>query len=198
MSVLAGKDPMEKKEGMDYRFLIAPALWVVLVGILFVVAPTNIVKVGHLFSVAMNFGMTAWVTCIAGTIMFIKLPRTQFANVQGFLFPIYFLFQSICSFIILYSMHSRFGLIGSNYIQTIIVDINFLCSILQTILIEPKTGKTMVKFMAIRKEEGDNSTSKEFKQAKGAFYCWHGISSLVNVASFLLQAVHIYWLSTMI
>lgn len=194
MSVIAGKEPMEKKPGMDYRFLIAPALWIVAIAILYIFAPTNIVKLGYLFGLTFNFGMTTWVTCIAGTIMFIKLPRSQFAQVQGVLFPIYFLVQSCSSLIISYALHS--GNINASFTQIIFVDINFICSIIQTILIEPKTGSTMRVFMQIRKEEGDESKTQKFKSAKGAFYMWHGISSLINVASFLIQSVHIYWLSS--
>ena len=194
MSVLAGKEPMEKKPGMDYRFLIAPALWIVVIAILLILSPTSIIKLAYLFGLTFNFGMTTWVTCIAGTIMFIKLPRSQFAQVQGVLFPIYFAVQSCCSLIIAYALHS--GNINGDYKQIIIVDINCICSVIQTILIEPKTGSTMKVFMKIRKEEGDESKTQQFKSAKGAFYMWHGISSLVNVASFLLQSVHIYWLSS--
>ena len=183
-------DPMERKEGIDFRFLIAPALWAGTIAAGCFLYPTNLLKLGHLFGCCMNFGMTTYFTCIAGSIMFQTLPRPQFAKVQGKLFPIYFGFQTLCSLLVALSMHKY----SEDQIQKIVAYLSFFFCVSQTLILEPKTKSAMDIFMKVRKEEGEESESKEFKKAKGTFYAWHGISSLWNIASFLLQSVHIYWL----
>eukprot|EP01083_Nonionella_stella_P185094 674007_1 len=176
--------------GMDFRFLLAPSLWTGTIAAASFLYPTDALKLGHSFSVAMNFGMTAYVTCVAGPIMFRTLPRQQFATVQGMLFPIYFAFQSLSSLIVALSMHKYSNNVAQNRVSYSLL----LLSMFQTIILSPKTQSTMEVFMKLRKEEGEDSNTEKFKKAKGAFYACHGISSLCNIASFLLQSVHIYWL----
>merc|ERR1711971_1294151 len=128
---------------------------------------------------------------IAGSIMFQTLPRPQFAKVQGKLFPFYFGFQSLCSSLVALSMYKN----SKNFNQNLLTYLAAFLAISQTIILEPKTKKAMEVFMKVRKEEGEESDSEQFKKAKGTFYAWHGVSSLWNIASFVLQSCHIYWLS---
>ena len=183
-------DPMQRKEGIDFRFLIAPALWTGCVAAGCFLYPTDYLQLGHLFGTAMNFGMTTYFTCFAGSIMFQNLPRPQFAKVQAKLFPIYFAFQSLSSFLVALSMYKY----SDNLTQNIGAYLSFFFAISQTLILEPKTNAALDVFMAVRKEEGEESKTQRFKKAKGKFYAYHGVSSLFNICSFLLQTVHIYWL----
>eukprot|EP00484_Ammonia_sp_Unknown_P024552 CAMPEP_0197026452 /NCGR_PEP_ID=MMETSP1384-20130603/6535_1 /TAXON_ID=29189 /ORGANISM="Ammonia sp." /LENGTH=188 /DNA_ID=CAMNT_0042455117 /DNA_START=21 /DNA_END=584 /DNA_ORIENTATION=- len=179
----------QKKEGMDFRFLIAPTSWIVTIAVAFFLFPTDALTVAHLFSTAMNFGMTAYVTCIAGTIMFTTLSRPQFTKVQSKLFPIYFAMQSVCSFLTALSMLKS----SSDSVQAGIACLSFGFCFIQSIYLEPKTHAALQVWNKIRKEEGEESQTKQFKAAKGKFFAFHGISTLCNIGSFLLQTVHIYW-----
>ena len=177
---------------MDFRFLIAPALFAGTMIGSYCLYPTNVLKLAHLFGISLNFGMTTYTTCIAGNIMFTTLPRAQFAEVQGKLFPIYFALQSICSLVVAFSMYQN----SDNFNQKIIAYLSAFFCVLQTVIISPKTKTALDAFYKVRKEEGDESKSDKFKKVKGKFYMWHGISSLWNIGSFLLQSIHIYWLSS--
>ena len=84
---------------------------------------------------------------------------------------------------------------SDNRIQRGMAIVSFVCAMLQVMIIDPKTTKALKVFNKIRKEEGEESESKEFKKARGKFGMWHGISLLVNLTTLLLQTRHIYWMS---
>lgn len=179
-----------KAKGLDKRFLIAPGLWAGAVATSYFMQPADLLKLGHLYSVALNFGMTAFFTIISSPIMLRELPRPQFGRVQGKLFPWYFGLQSVCSLLVASSMHKY----SDNKAQKVMAYLSVLCAALQVVIIEPQTNSALKAFTKIRKEEGEDSETKEFKKAKGKFYAWHGVSSLTNLATFVFQTLHIYWL----
>uniref|UniRef100_A0A8R7UCQ1 TMEM205-like domain-containing protein n=1 Tax=Triticum urartu TaxID=4572 RepID=A0A8R7UCQ1_TRIUA len=54
-------------------------------------------KVSHLLCFATCWGAALWATFIGGIIMFKNLPRHQFGNLQGKMFPAYFTLISACA-----------------------------------------------------------------------------------------------------
>eukprot|EP00483_Globobulimina_turgida_P000492 UN00492 len=178
---------------MDARFLIAPALFVC--GIIgnYLLYPANVMKLCHLFGASLNFGMSAYTTCIVGAVMLKTLPRPQFAAVQKKLFPIYFSLQTICSIGIAYVMSTYKHNVGY---QKQIVYVTALLALLELLLIEPQATKALDVYLKLTKEQGEESQSKEFKKTKGKFFAWHGVSTLINIVSFVLQTFHVYWLAS--
>ena len=179
---------------MDKRFLIAPGSFVAAIAANYVVYPTNIMKLCHLFGAALNFGMTAYSTCIVGLVISKTVSRQQFVAVQSKLFPIYFTLQTICTLGVAFIM-SRYRNENIEY-QKANVYATAILTLIQFLLIEPKVNKTMIPYLKLKKEQGEDSTSDEYKKAKGKFFMYHGISSLINLISFVLQSLHIYWLSS--
>ncbi|KAH9306648.1 hypothetical protein KI387_011052, partial [Taxus chinensis] len=55
-----------------------------------------VLKLAHLLSFATSWGAALWVTFIGGIIMFKTLPRHQFGNLQGKMFPAYFSMIGVC------------------------------------------------------------------------------------------------------
>ena len=123
--------------------------------------------------------------------MFRVLPTAYFANVQRRLFPIYFSIQSVAGFIVAYSMHKH----STNYYQKAVAYSSLFCAILESLVIAPTTIKAMDVYLTIKREEGEESDTEHYKQAKLKFYTLHGVSALVNMANLLLQTVHIYYLA---
>merc|ERR1712048_1517215 len=146
--------------------------------------PAELSKSIHMFGASLNFGISAYTTCVVGKVLFSTLPRAQFSAVQSKLFPIYFSLQSVCSLAIAYIMTTKYKDTG---MQTKICYMVSACAILQNALISPQTTKTLAVFSKLRREQGEDSQSPEFKKAKGKFFAWHGASTLVNLTSFVLN-----------
>ena len=79
---------MAESKGVDKRFLIAPAVCAGTVVASYLLNPTDPWKVGYLYAVCINYGMTSFFTILSSPIMLRELPRSQFGKVQSKLFPV--------------------------------------------------------------------------------------------------------------
>ena len=125
--------------------------------------------------------------------MHTTLPFDWFARVQSRLFPVYFIISTICG--LLTTLSVAFATNMDN-LQLNLLMIGTILSFSQLIFISPKTEHYMEIYMKIRKNEGQDSKTDEFKKAKGVFFKWHGISSLINIGVAMIVTFHIYYLSS--
>lgn len=134
-------------------------------------------------------------TNFVGLILFAVLPPDFFAKAQAQLFPAYFTIQSICGSIMALSL-----VIAGNVdrLQMGMLVVATIMCILQKVWLTPIIEFHLRDYQKVRKEQGDDSKTPEFKKAKGTFFKWHGISSLMNMFVGVAITFHVFYLSTLI
>lgn len=146
----------------------------------------TLIPFAHFLSTSLWFGMTFFHTGISGFIMFKELSWQKFADTQSKIFPVYFLLQTITSLIVTFAMKDT-----RNKKHLLLLLSGFVCNVAHLFVIEPWVMTKLKKYGKIRKEEGENSKSDKFIQAKKEFFKTHGISSLINLVSFFVVTMHI-------
>ncbi|KAJ2897782.1 mitochondrial outer membrane protein [Zalerion maritima] len=159
----------------------------------------------HIISYATVTGTTFFHSFINGIVMFRTLERPQFASVQNKLFPIYFGMQA--SLPVLLSLtypggasptfgasSSIPGVFDSGNTWTVLAPFAtmLLTSGLNLGVLLPMVNKTMGKRYQQEKEDGKKSYdegphSEEMRALNKRFGMLHGVSSLLNLATFLAQ-----------
>ncbi|TFJ87950.1 hypothetical protein NSK_001296 [Nannochloropsis salina CCMP1776] len=164
----------------------------------------------HLASVGAWFGISFWVTFVAGVLLFKYLPRHQFGSVQGKIFPYYFALSLVLTSLALASwVHLEGGLDllaaikSGNEDGKVVACLGgaALLSALQLLVLGPCVTQAMEARNKKEKEEGfADTTSKvgrspELLQLGAAFARMHGLSSSANLLVFLGALFQLYVLS---
>lgn len=174
-------------------------------------SPALFLKLAHLLSFATAFGSALWVTFIGGIIMFKNLPRHQFGNLQGKMFPAYFSMVSVCAAICVAAFSLTHPWYSASSVEKLQIGllVSFLVFTLSNLLIfTPMTMNMMKLRHKVEREEniGDEvGRSKNLEVAKRnpklaamnkKFGMIHGLSSLANLLSFGALAMHSWYLAS--
>src|SRR5580692_6083860 len=147
----------------------------------------------HLFTFTFWYGALLYFTCIQAPVLFKTLPRQLFGEVQGHLFPAYYLISYICGTLLVVTYHLLHPL--KNYVPQDCVKITALCLMLlfslgQGLWIGPKVAALRVERQAATDAKDQPQVdvlSKEFGKA-------HGISSLFNLIVIIAGTVYLVYL----
>ncbi|PUZ45776.1 hypothetical protein GQ55_8G251700 [Panicum hallii var. hallii] len=165
----------------------------------------------HLLAFATAWGAGLWVTFVGGIVMFKYLPRHQFGNLQGKMFPAYFTLISVCSAISVAAFAYLHPWKTSSTIER--YQLGFLlsalgCNLSNLLVSTPMTVEMMMKRHKMEKDLGIGTEvgySKNAETAKRSpalaamnrkFGMIHGLSSLANIMSFGSLAMHSWYLSS--
>ncbi|THU62654.1 hypothetical protein C4D60_Mb01t07360 [Musa balbisiana] len=167
-------------------------------------------KLCHLLAFATAWGTALWVTFIGGIIMFKNLPRHQFGNLQGKMFPAYFMVLSVCAAVSVAAFAYLHPWSLASPIER--YQLGFLLSALgfdlsNLIVFTPMTIEMMKKRHKIERDLGigeEVGGSKNLEVAKTnpqlaamnkKFGMIHGLSSLANIMAFGSLAIHSWFLA---
>jgi hypothetical protein len=145
----------------------------------------------HLLAYSTWLGAIVWTTFVAGIVMFKNLPRQMFGRVQSKLFPIYFGLSSACSAVQLGVL--LFGAAAVPQKQLVLLGLGLASSLLSFLVVEPLCTRIMFQRYDLENAaERDEGTIKALAKQFGK---WHGISSLINLATLVVAVGHGYWLA---
>uniref|UniRef100_A0A0D6R7R0 TMEM205-like domain-containing protein n=1 Tax=Araucaria cunninghamii TaxID=56994 RepID=A0A0D6R7R0_ARACU len=170
-----------------------------------------VLKLAHLLSFATAWGAALWVTFIGGIIMFKNLPRHQFGNLQGKMFPAYFSMVGMCGAICLAAFALVHPWSAASYMEKL--QMGFLASSLvftlsNLLIFTPLTMNMMRVRHKIEREEniGDEvgltknrevaKKNPKLAEINKKFGMIHGMSSLANLLSFGGLAMHSWYLAS--
>eukprot|EP01018_Ginkgo_biloba_P027430 Gb_23856 [translate_table: standard] len=170
-----------------------------------------VLKLAHLLSFATSWGAALWVTFIGGIIMFKNLPRHQFGNLQGKMFPAYFAMVAVCGAICVAAFSlihpwSSASSVEKLQIGLLVSSLGFTLSNL--LIFTPITMNMMRLRHKVERDEniGDEvGMSKNREVAKRnpklaevnkKFGMLHGLSSLANLLSFGSLTMHSWYLAS--
>lgn len=157
------------------------------------------------FAFALNFGMSMWITFVAGLVMYKNLPTQTFGYIQSKLFPYYFIIGAITGLtmllIAIYSSRNNVELTKQQKSVLIAMSVTFLTNLCNGIFIGPRAYAIMFEKHRIEKEtenkeELDNNP--QYKAVKKSFGKIHGVSSLLNMFSVGAGCYMLYWISTLL
>ncbi|ODV77978.1 uncharacterized protein CANTADRAFT_55334 [Suhomyces tanzawaensis NRRL Y-17324] len=143
----------------------------------------------HFLFYSLAFGGASFYSFIVSPIVFKKLPREEFSNLQSQVFPTYFLGQTISPIILgltsplricpftggLLALSSLAGALNYLYLLPVCADLK----VQRKKLIADKLDK-----------DANGEASEEFKKLTKQFGAYHGISTLVNIVSILSLGVY--------
>ncbi|KAK9861108.1 hypothetical protein WJX84_006090 [Apatococcus fuscideae] len=156
--------------------------------------PSQGVSFVHLMCFATWFGTQFWVTFVAGIVTFKTLARQQFGKLQSKLFPLYFLIGAACNTIMMGSL--AFGPAGLAKKQAFVLGGSLVTALLNWVFVEPKTTDLMFERYELENAESrTDADHARIKTLRKQFGMWHGISSTINLASFIFAIAHGWWLS---
>ncbi|EMG46076.1 hypothetical protein SBY92_001204 [Candida maltosa Xu316] len=143
----------------------------------------------HFLFYSLAFGGSAFYSFIVSPLVFKKLPREEFSNLQNKVFPTYFQGQIIAPVILALTQPLAFcpftlGVLG---ISSIGGALNYfwLLPVCQ------KIKEQRNQLVADKADVGaDGEPTEEFKTLSKQFGKYHGISTLVNMVSILSLAVY--------
>ncbi|XP_047087391.1 transmembrane protein 205-like [Lolium rigidum] len=168
-------------------------------------------RLAHLLCFATAWGAALWVTFIGGIVMFKNLPRHQFGNLQGKMFPAYFMLISVCSAISVAAFAYLHPWKTASTIER--YQLGFLLAALgfdlsNLLVFTPMTIEMMMKRHKIEKDLGIGSevggsrnsdvakTSPALAAMNKKFGMIHGLSSLANIMAFGSLAMHSWHLAS--
>ncbi|RLV93367.1 putative mitochondrial outer membrane protein [Spathaspora sp. JA1] len=143
----------------------------------------------HFLLYSFTFGGTAFYSWVVSPIVFKRLPREEFSNLQSHVFPCYFGVQTFAPAVLALISPLKFcpftgGLLAASAIGGLINLVGLLpvCKTLK----EKKN-----KLIADKQDKGaDGEPSEEFAAVTKKFGCYHGVSMLVNVVSIASLGVY--------
>ncbi|CAK7230230.1 hypothetical protein SCUCBS95973_007503 [Sporothrix curviconia] len=160
----------------------------------------------HVLSYGTLLGTTFFHTFINGFVQIKTLPRPQFAAVQSKLFPIYFGIQSAAPLILAVTYPGGgphgdaagvTGLLETGNRLGFLVPIATMCasSLANLLILLPATTKCMAERYSQERKDGKKSYdpaphSQEMLALNKKFGKLHGISSLLNLATFIMAIVY--------
>lgn len=168
-------------------------------------------RLAHVLCFATAWGAALWVTFIGGIVMFKYLPRHQFGNLQGKMFPAYFMLISVCSAISVAAFAYLHPWKTASTIER--YQLGFLLAALgfdlsNLLVFTPMTIEMMMKRHKIEKDLGiggevGRSRNAELAKTNPAlaamnkkFGMIHGLSSLANIMAFGSLAMHSWYLAS--
>ncbi|KAF8610662.1 hypothetical protein BDV93DRAFT_517756 [Ceratobasidium sp. AG-I] len=164
------------------------------------------VKAVYQLLFAYVFGSTLWGSFIAGFIAYRALPKQQFGLLQSRIFPIFFSTSTAVTatlFAIWATVHSDVREDSFNFqkpavTQAWVLMFAVLSHATNLFYFGPETSRIMFQRHKLERSEkkqyNDPTASPEMKQLNKQFGALHGISSLVNLLSFLCLVVHGVWI----
>ncbi|RKU40291.1 hypothetical protein DL546_001648 [Coniochaeta pulveracea] len=166
--------------------------------ILFSPAPYHILSYGTLL------GTTFFHSFVNGIVAFRELPRPQFAVLQSKLFPIYFSMQTALPVVLAVTypagLATPSGLAGlldvSNRWSALVpIATMFVTALANMVVVGPATTKCMRERKSQERKDGKKSYdppphSQEMVALNKKFGKLHGISSLLNMATFVASLVY--------
>ncbi|KAI6674551.1 hypothetical protein NL676_002457 [Syzygium grande] len=171
----------------------------------------TVLKLAHLLGFATAWGAALWVTFIGGIIMFKNLPRHQFGNLQGKMFPAYFTMVAVCCAISVASfgyLHPWKSSSTTEKYQLGFLLSAFAFNLTNLFVFTPMTIEMMKQRHKVEKEEniGDEigwTKNKEVAKVNPKlaamnkkFGMIHGLSSLANIMGFGSLAIHSWYLAS--
>ncbi|QRW00387.1 hypothetical protein RhiJN_28405 [Ceratobasidium sp. AG-Ba] len=155
------------------------------------------------------FGATLWGSFIQGFIAFRALPRQQFGMLQFKTFPVFFSTSTAITAALLgiwAASHPEVRAapldLGSSPVvaQAWLLAFTVISHASNLLYLGPKTSEVMFERhkleRAEKKQYSDPTASAEMKALNKSFGMLHGISSLVNLFSFLCMLAHGVWLGS--
>ncbi|KAL5224200.1 hypothetical protein ABZP36_010839 [Zizania latifolia] len=168
-------------------------------------------KMAHLLCFATSWGAALWATFIGGIIMFKNLPRHQFGNLQGKMFPAYFTLISVCAAVSVAAFSYLHPWKTASTVER--YQLGFLLAALgfdlsNLVVFTPMTIEMMKKRHKIERDLSigeEVGWSKNVQVAKNnptlaamnkKFGMIHGLSSLANIMAFGSLAMHSWYLAS--
>ncbi|KAG8769341.1 hypothetical protein FRC12_005016 [Ceratobasidium sp. 428] len=154
------------------------------------------------------FGSTLWGSFIQGFIAYRALPRQQFGILQFKTFPIFFSTSTAITALLLgiWAMsHPEVRTAPLNLGSSVVVQAWLLIFALVShasnlLYLGPRTSEVMFKRHRLERSEkkqySDPTASAEMKALNKQFGMLHGVSSLVNLFSFLCMLAHGVWIGS--
>ncbi|KAL4459187.1 hypothetical protein ABPG75_014052 [Micractinium tetrahymenae] len=155
--------------------------------------PATGVAFVHLLAYGSWLGSIVWTTFVAGITMFRNLPRQTFGRLQSKLFPLYFGLSAACCAIQLGVL--AFAAAAAPRKELLLLGIGLGSSLLNLLFVEPYCTKVMFQRYALENKEGARDEGAIKALAK-QFGKWHGISSLINLATLVVAVGHGWWLAS--
>jgi hypothetical protein len=147
----------------------------------------------NFFAFVFWYGTLLYFTFIQAPLLFKRLPRELFGQVQSVLFPAYYWISYICGTLLVVTYHLTHPL--TNYAPEDCVKISalylmLLFSLVQGLWIGPKVAALRIKRLEAEKAQNQpqiNALGKEFGKA-------HGISSFFNLVVIISGTVYLVYL----
>ena len=143
----------------------------------------------HLLSFATWFGVTAWVTFVAGIVQFKNMPRQGFGKLQSKLFPIYFSLLSVAIVLCIGCSTAMGGVLATKASMVNLAG-GLVCTLLNVFALEPLTTSNMFARYEMENRGSDKTDPEAYGKLKKAFGPLHGVSSLVNLLAFIAAILH--------
>lgn len=116
----------------------------------------------HVLTYSLGAGAMAWVTFVAGIVMFKSLPRQTFGRVQSRLFPIYFAWTAVSSVLQLASVRT----LTEDGMPLAVLGVELTSALLNWFWVEPVTSRLMYRRYALENSPPD-------QRDEGAFMIEH-------------------------
>ncbi|RCK63650.1 hypothetical protein Cantr_09693 [Candida viswanathii] len=143
----------------------------------------------HFLFYSLTFGGSAFYSFIVSPLVFKKLPREEFSNLQNKVFPTYFTGQTLAPIILGLAQPLAYcpftiGLLAASSIGGAL-NYFWLLPVCQKIKEERN------KLVADKQDVGaDGQPTEEFKKLNKKFGLYHGISTLINIVSIVSLGVY--------
>ncbi|ODA80103.1 hypothetical protein RJ55_03061 [Drechmeria coniospora] len=176
--------------------------------VIFSMAPYHVLSYGTLL------GTSFWHSFINSPVLFKTVERPAFSAVQSCLFPVYFGLQTALPAVLALSFPGNSlvgvpsGLSGlfhasKRWNSLVPIAIMFFTGLANLVVLQPATAKTMKQRKGQAKRDGkeyyaEGPHSEEMQILNKKFGMLHGISSLLNLATFLATVAYGFTLGTRI
>ncbi|KAK3302049.1 uncharacterized protein B0T15DRAFT_403975 [Chaetomium strumarium] len=153
----------------------------------------------HVLSYGTLLGTTFFHTFVGGIVSFQVLPRPQFAALMAKIFPVYFTMQTALPAVmaITYPAGGVSGVLDPSNRWRVLAPIAgaFLCALGNLAVVGPATTRVMDERRQQEKKDGKKSYdapphSQEMVALNKQFSMLHGISSLLNLGTFVAAVVY--------
>ncbi|KAH8894771.1 hypothetical protein GQ53DRAFT_779668 [Thozetella sp. PMI_491] len=159
---------------------------------------------GHILSYGTLLGTTFFHTFVSSVIAYQNLTRPQFGALMGNIFPVYFSIQSAIPVILVYTYPSgpsaQGGIVGilhssNRWGGLVPIATIFFSAMANLLIVGPATTRTMNSRRLQERKDGKKSHdppphSQEMEALNKKFGALHGISSLLNLATFVSCLVY--------
>lgn len=149
----------------------------------------------HVLTYSFWAGTLMWTSFVFGIVAFKNLPRQTFGHLQSKLFPLYFTLSTAAPTLLLATLHyATGGAIPQK--QLVLLGISAVSSLLNLFVVEPLATKVMFERYELENSYfRDEAAISNLKKSFGKF---HGISSLLNLATLVCCIGHGYFLGAIL